>query len=96
VAHGRDELNYMVECFWPDVRRETVDEASRRIRESAADLTRAGTEVALTGAILVPDDDVVFYLFNGSADAVRQACQRGEIDFARVVHAVELDATIAE
>lgn len=86
----------MAECFWPDVRQETVERATQRLRQSAADMTRAGADVALTGAILVPGDDVVFYLFNGSADAVRQACERAEIDFERVVHAVELEATTAE
>jgi len=96
VDQGRSELNYMAECFWPDVRLDTVEQATRRIRQSAADLVRAGNEVALTGAILVPGDDVVLYLFNGSADTVRQACERAEINFERVVRAVELAAATAD
>ena len=78
----------MAECFWPDVREEAVDRAAARIRERAAELTEAGDEVRLTGSILVPDDEIVFYLFSGSAAAVRETCTRAQIPFERVVESV--------
>jgi hypothetical protein len=81
----------MAECFWPDVHQELVEQAAQRIRRSSAELTRAGAEVELTGTILLPVDEVVFYLFNGdSAAAVGEACQRAAVAFERVVKAVEL------
>ena len=78
----------MAECFWPDVHEESVEQAAQRIKESTAELTRAGTAVELTGTILVPGDEVVFYLFNGSAGAVREACKRARVPFERVVESV--------
>jgi hypothetical protein len=71
---------YIVECFWPDVRQEQVDDGAARVRRLE------GTAVAFAGTILVPEDEVVFYLFDAvSADAVRDACVRAAIPFERVV-----------
>jgi hypothetical protein len=74
------------------VHQESVELAAERIRQSIVDLTPAGAVVELTGAILLPVDEVVFYLFNGdSAASVGEACQRAEVAFERVVEAVELE-----
>jgi hypothetical protein len=80
---------YMAECFWPDVREASVEHAAQRIRQSAAELTRAGSDVELTSTILLPGDEVVFYLFNGPAEAVREVCERAQVAFERVIEAVE-------
>jgi hypothetical protein len=82
-------MSYVAECFWPDLRQDVVDEAAERVRESAAGL--AGVE--LTGTILMPDDEVVFFLFDGdSADVVRDACDRARIPYERVVESVSKSA----
>ena len=78
----------MAECFWPDVREEWVEQTAERIRASAAELTRAGTQVELTETIFVPGDEVVFYIFNGSAKAARAACERARVPFERLVESV--------
>ena len=78
-------MSYVAECFWPDLRQDVVDEAAERVRQSVAGL--AGVE--LTGTILMPEDEVVFFLFDGdSADAVREACERAQVPFERVVESV--------
>jgi hypothetical protein len=80
---------YLVECFWPDVRPEQVDEGCVRARASAATLSDEGRSVVFEGSILVPRDEVVFYLFEGvSADAVGEACRRAELPFARIVESI--------
>jgi len=85
--------SYIAECFWPDVHPEQVEEAAARARQSAQDLTRAGTPVDFTGSILMPGDDVVFYLFDGvSPEAVREACERASIRFERIVESVQRQA----
>jgi hypothetical protein len=92
VAQGRSDATYMAECFWPDVHQESVEQAARRIRRSIAELTAEAGGVELIGAILLPVDEVVFYLFNGdSANSVGEACQRAEVAFERVLEAVELE-----
>jgi len=76
----------MVECYWPDVTDEKAEAVAARARSSADALTREGSPVRYMGSILMPADDVVFYLFEGSsADAVREASERAEIPFERVV-----------
>jgi hypothetical protein len=78
MTRGPVQTTYRAECFWPDVREAAVEQAAERIRLSAAELRSAGTVVELTGTILVPGDEVVFYLFTGSAEAVREACERAQ------------------
>jgi nickel-dependent lactate racemase len=78
-------MSYVAECFWPDLRQDVVDEAAERVRKSVAGL--AGVE--LTGTILMPEDEVVFFLFDGdSAEAVRQACELAHVRYERVVESV--------
>jgi hypothetical protein len=80
---------YLVECFWPDVRPEQVDAGSLRARASAATLSDEGRHVLFEGSILVPCDEVVFYLFEGvSPDAVGEACRRAELPYARIVESI--------
>lgn len=72
----------MAECFWPDLHQDAVDELAERIRETAAQL--AGVE--LRGTILLPADEVVFFVFDGdSAEVVRETCERARVPFERVV-----------
>jgi hypothetical protein len=62
-----------------------------------------GTQLAVTVAltvslaaptIYVPDDEICFHLFDAaSADAVRQAGDRANLDAQRIVHAIQGTAT---
>lgn len=82
-------MPYMAECFSPGLREHAVNEAADRIRASAAELSGAGLGVALTGTIFVPADEMVFYVFDGdSADVVRTACERAQVQFERVIESV--------
>jgi hypothetical protein len=79
----------MAECFWPDVHEEDIEHGAERIRDSASQLSREGKRVDYAGSILVPGDEVVFYLFDSeSADDVREVCERAGIAFERVVESV--------
>jgi hypothetical protein len=80
------DTRYIVECFWPDVRQEHVDAGAERIRSAARD-----GAVELAGSILVPDDEVVFYLFEGRPDAVREVCERAAIAYERIVRSVHTE-----
>lgn len=88
MVRGASEVIFIAECFWPDVRDPEVELAAERIRQSAAELTRAGATVELTGTIFVPGDEVVFFLFDGSAASVREVCRRAQVPFDRVVESV--------
>jgi hypothetical protein len=70
--------------------------AAGRIRRCAAELTNTEAAVEPTGTIFVPGDEVVLYLFNGSAEAVREACNRAATRFGRVVSTVELEQRIGD
>ena len=95
MTRGRGPTTHIAECFWPDLQEELVERAAKRIMTSTAELTRAGTTVNLTSTIVLPRDEVVLYLFNGSGEAVRAACLRANVAFERVVEAVELEQAAA-
>jgi|SRR5262245_34282443 len=83
---------YVAECFWPDVDQEDVDRAADRIQRSAAEMTSEGRRVSFAGSILMPSDEIVFYLFDGdSVEDVREACVRAEIPLERVVESIRSD-----
>jgi hypothetical protein len=80
---------YIVECFWPGVRDEQVRQGAERVRTAAAELTRDGPPISFTGSVIIPRDEVVFYLFEGpSLDAVRTACERAGLPFERIVESL--------
>lgn len=62
-------------------RRPTAGEVSL----AADELTRAGTRVRLLRTILVPEEEICFYLYEAqSIDAVREAALRAGIQIERV------------
>lgn len=87
--HLLGKATYLVECFWPDVRPEQVEEAADRLKRSTQELGLRGQRVDYTGSIFVPTDEVIFYLFEGfSAEAVRTACEQAGLRFERVLRSV--------
>ena len=62
----------------------------RRARSAAEQLAREGTPIRLLRSILVPEDEVCFYLYEaGSAEAVHEAVRRASLPFGRVTEARE-------
>jgi hypothetical protein len=77
---------YLVECYWPRVTEEKAAAVADRARLAIAELASAGTVVNYLGSLLVPEDEVVFYLFEGSsAEAVRAVGRLAEIPYERVL-----------
>ncbi len=79
---------YVAECFWAGVTRSNVRELDERAKATVAELSRRGADVRYLGSILMPDDEVVLCLFEGSVDAVRRAIEDAQIPFERVVEGV--------
>lgn len=77
---------YLVECFWPDATEEETDRAAERARRSAEALTREGTPVRFLRSLLLPSDDVVFFVFDGaSEEVVGEASDRAGIRYERIL-----------
>lgn len=80
---------YLLECYKPGLERAEVEFAIDRARAAAANLRDEGREVEHVGAILVPEDEVVFHVFAAeSADAVREASVLASVEYERVVESV--------
>jgi len=59
---------------------------SKRARLAAAEVSSEGTTVRYLRAILVPEDETCFYLYEaGSAEAVRGAARRAGLQFERII-----------
>jgi hypothetical protein len=83
------QASYIVECFWPDVHEEQIDEAGERLKRGAERITREGQHADYNGSILIPSDEVVFYLFEAvSSAAVQAVCEQAGLRFERVVLSV--------
>jgi hypothetical protein len=86
---GKTTQTYLVECYAPGIAREEVESAAARVLDASAAMRGEGCSVDYVGALLVPEDEVVFHVFaSTSAHAVREASSRASVRFDRVVESV--------
>jgi len=85
MTRGDFMRSYLVECYWPGVNERLLLEAADRTRQAGLDL-----DVEFLGAILVPEDETVFGLFEGREAGVRAASARGGLPFERVLEALRM------
>jgi hypothetical protein len=79
----------MVECFWPDLDRQRVQDAAECLAKCAVQSERDGRPVGYVGSIEITGDDVIFFLFEaGSAAEVEKVCEQAHLQFGRVVRSV--------
>jgi hypothetical protein len=80
---------YLLECYKPGLESADVESATDRALAASAELREEGRKVEYVGAILVPEDEVVFHVFAAeSAAAVREASARASVEYERVVESV--------
>jgi hypothetical protein len=78
-------MQFVVECFWPDVKDVDVETLDRRVVPVARELS-----VRYLGSILLRDDEVVLCRFEGSAATVEEVAVRAEIPFERILRSKEV------
>ena len=78
---------YVAECFWPGVDADAVRRLDARAAMTADELTRGGTPVRYLGSLLMREDEVVLCLYEGAEPAVREAAERAEVPFERILEA---------
>jgi hypothetical protein len=74
----------VAECFWPDVREEDLRLLEARIAGALA------TGVRYLGSLLIREDEVVLFQFEGALDAVRAVATNAQVPFERL-----LETTVA-
>ena len=79
--------DFVAECFCPGVDEAALRELDARAGASAAELAGSGEPVRYLGSILMAEDEVVLCQFEGTAAAVREAAERAQIPFERIVEA---------
>lgn len=76
----------MVECFWPGVSEAAVADATTRIDEASATLTRSGVQARRTVAAYVPDEETVLWLFEADGEeSLRALARQAQVRFDRVL-----------
>jgi hypothetical protein len=78
-------MQFVVECFWPDVKDADVEALDRRVEHAAA-----GLPVRYLGSILLREDEVVLCRFEGTAATVKEIAERAEIPFERILVSKEV------
>ena len=81
--------SYLVETYLARGRAHERAEHERRARTAAAELTRGETRVSFDRSILVPEDEICFYVFEApSARDAAYAAERAGLEPIRVVEAI--------
>ena len=90
MQEGRS-TEYLAECLWPGVTEAELAALDTRAREAADATAGTNEDVRFLGSMLMPEDEVVFFLFSGpSADAVQALAVTAEIPFERIVESVRV------
>jgi hypothetical protein len=76
---------FAAECFWTGVTEQDVRDLEERIRSAVSELASPTQPLAYVGSLLMPTDEVVLCLFEGSEGQVRLAAQRAGVPFDRIV-----------
>jgi hypothetical protein len=85
------DRTFIVECFMPSVDPAAVEVASRRAGDAAAALRREGRVIEYLGAMLVPQDEVVFHRLRApSPTIVHEAAEQAALPFERIVESVSV------
>ena len=81
---------FVVECYWPGVNEEKLVAFSQRAEAAASDRHGQGREIRFLGSILVPIDETVFWLFEGSEEDIRAVCEQAELPMERVLESLRM------
>ena len=82
---------YMVERDLPGIKMEQLADAQKRAIEAGKQLTAQGKQVKYIRSTFVPGQHKCMCLFEApNAENVREANQRAEIPFTRIIEAVDL------
>ncbi len=84
---------YMVERHLPGFTSEQVSAAARSAKQATTQMSSEGTPIRYLRSIFVPGEDKCYCLFDGpSAEAVREANERANLPFQRIVEALQVEA----
>jgi hypothetical protein len=82
---------YIAERYLPGITQEQLLDAARRAKLATAEMTTAGTPVTYLRSTFLPGDQTCYCLFEGpSEQAVRDANNKAEIPYERIIPAVHL------
>lgn len=82
---------YYVERHLPGITPDQLAAAAGRAKRTTAQMSEEGTPVRYLRSTFIPGEDKCFCLFEGpSADLVKQANERAEIPFERIVEAMHI------
>ncbi len=82
---------YLVERYWPGVTERELRAAVSRVGRALADLARRGISVRYLKSTLVPGEESVLCLFEGSsADDVAEANRRAGVQFDRISPVIDV------
>lgn len=69
-------MHYLVEWYRPTITDEPLDRSIARLIRSAASVSAAGVRVGLRATLAIPDDEIVFAVFDSASEqTVAQVCR---------------------
>jgi hypothetical protein len=78
-----DPARYVAECYWSGIAEGDLPELDRRVHASAAEHDTEA--VRYLGSLLILADEVLLFLFEGSAAAIGRAAERAGLPVARIL-----------
>jgi hypothetical protein len=83
---------YLVECYWPGVSEHQLAAATRQAQAAAAQVRQQGRKLRFLGSLLVPAEETVFCLFEGSESDVRAVSAQAGVPAERILESLRVGA----
>ncbi|HEX6932584.1 MAG TPA: hypothetical protein VF162_10605 [Streptosporangiaceae bacterium] len=90
---ARESSWQIAECLLPGITPETAEELGEQVR---TELGRSVSPVSFIGSLLMPEDEVLLFLFAGPFAEVRTVSERAGLPFERILGCLLLGWTQPE
>jgi hypothetical protein len=84
-------VDFIAECFWAGVTEQDVRASDARLCAAITDLVSNGHRIGYAGPLVMPTDEIVMYLFEGTEELVRLAAERAAIPYDRIIRTSTYD-----
>ena len=78
-------VDFVAECFWSGVTEQDVRASDSRLCAAISELVSNGHHIGYAGPLVMPTDEVVMYLFEGTEEIVKLAAERAGIPYDRII-----------
>jgi hypothetical protein len=93
MSYSNGVRGFLVECYWPGVSEKQIGARAARVRAATLERRTQRGRVDFVQSIAIPDDETVFWLFEGREVDVRAVAGEAGLTFERILESLTIDGS---